>query len=203
MIRLQRPVRDFEWEVLQPLLFPGAAILELGNKKNSIGVYKPWFKQEGYKHVSIDINGQDGAIPLDLREPIPKALLTELLVPTEYDILTNSGTIEHVETNLEAAWRNAFDLVKVGGYQVHITPAAGEWQAHGLYHPTHEFFEWMAKANAMTICRLERYAWTKGKILTRCVLRKNVDLTFVYPGDQYMVPTPDALELERRRKAGE
>jgi hypothetical protein len=197
---MQRPLRDFEWQLLKPLLFPGASILELGNKKNAIGVYKPWFESQGYQHVSVDINGRDGALAFDLREPVAPRLAAVGL-PTTFDVLTNSGVIEHVETNLEAAWRNAFELVKVGGVQVHVTPAAHHWMAHGLYHPTEEFFEVMALSNDMEIVMLDEYRWTPGKVLTRCVLRKHAERPFSYPGDALMVPTPDALELARRRAA--
>jgi hypothetical protein len=197
---LARPIRDFEWEIWKPLLFPEAFILEFGNKKNSIGVYKAWLEQQGYRHVSIDINGRDGALPFDYREPI-QPLLAALGFPIQYDLVTNSGTIEHVETNQEAAWRNAFQLTKLGGHQVHITPAAGHWQAHGLYHPKREFFEKMAELNYMVIRKLEIFKWTPGKVLTRCVLHKLCEQEFIYPGDHLMEPTPDALELERRRAA--
>lgn len=170
---MKRPLRDFEWELFRPLLRPGSSILEFGNKKNRNGVYKEWYESQGYFHVSVDINGLDGAIPLDFREPMAPRL-EALGLPTVYDLVTNSGTIEHVETNLEAAWRNCFELTAVGGHQVHITPAANRWQAHGLYHPKQEFFVALARLNNMKLLRLEEYRWTPGKVLIRCVLKKTI-----------------------------
>jgi len=191
------PVRGFEWELWKRWLKPGASILELGNKKNSVGVYKPFLESLGYRHVSVDINGLDGAIPLDLREPV-RPELAALGLPIEYDVLTNSGVIEHVIPNQAAAWRNAFELVKVGGVQIHVTPAAGHWIAHGLYHPTEEFFRQMVALNGMSLLFMDEYRWTKGKVLTRAVLRKEHDSAFNYPGDEHLFKTPDCIELESR-----
>lgn len=188
------PVRDFEWELWSRYLFKGAKILELGNKKNATGIYKHYLEKCGYVHVSIDMNGRDGALPFDLREPIRPKLL-ELGLPIEYDMLTNSGVTEHVETNQEAAWRNCYELVKVDGVQVHVVPAAGHWLAHGLFHPKEKFYTEMARLNGMKIEYLDEYRWTPGKVLTRAVLRKKSDGPFVYPGDHLLEPTPRALGL--------
>lgn len=193
---MKRPLRDFEWCLMEPYLFPRALILELGNKKNELGVYKDYLLSLGYGHVSIDINGLDGALPLDLREPVRPAL-TALELPDQYDMLTNSGVIEHVVDNQEAAWRNAYELVKVCGVQVHVTPSAGHWLGHGLYHPYDEFFTEMARLNAMVLLHLDRYAWTKGKIITRAVLRKTRDSEFVYPGDHLLDDAPKKNAIAR------
>lgn len=190
------PIRSFEWDLWKLWLRKGSSILELGNKKNILGVYKIFLESKGYQHVSIDINGQDGALPFDLREPVPP-LLEKLRLPRQYDLLTNSGVIEHVDVNQEAAWRNAFDLVKVGGVQIHITPAAGHWLNHGLYHPTIEFFETMAIANDMVVHTLEKYSWTKGKVLIRAVLQKTRDMDFQYPGDHLLDDTPRRHAIAR------
>lgn len=190
------PIRGFEWDLWKRFLFKGASILELGNKKNILGVYKEFLESKGYQHVSIDINGQDGALPFDLREPVQPHLV-DLGLPSHYDLLTNSGVIEHVDINQEAAWRNAFDLVKVGGVQVHVTPSAGYWLNHGLYHPTMEFFEVMAVANDMVIHTLEKYSWTKGKVLIRAALQKTRDVEFRYPGDHLLDDTPRRHAIAR------
>lgn len=199
---MERPVRDFEWELWKQYLTKGYTILELGNKKNSVGVYKPWLQRQGYRHVGIDINGLDGALPLDLRVPVQGLLATHGL-PLCYDVLTNSGTIEHVIPRQDMAWRNAFELTKVGGVQIHVTPAADHWMAHGLYHPTEEFFLRMARDNNMEVLHLDTYRWTPHKVLTRCVLRKTRDVEFIYPGDEYLCKTPDCITLEAMLARGE
>jgi hypothetical protein len=182
------PLRDFELELMRPHLFKGAKILELGNKKNSIGVYKDYLTACGYVHVSVDINGLDGALALDLREPVVPALLARGL-PVVYDMLTNSGVTEHVLTDQQAVWRNCYELVRVGGVQVHVSPAANHWMRHGFYHPTEQFYRVMAKQNGMRVLHLAEYRWTPGKVLTRCVLRKDRDAPFVYPGDELLCKT--------------
>lgn len=105
-------------------------MLELGNKKNDNGVYKHYFRELGFTHVSIDWNGDDGALALDLRDRIEM---------DPFDIITNFGTTEHV-SNQYAVWENIHRLVKVGGIMVSTTPLPGDWLHHGEYYPTTEFF---------------------------------------------------------------
>src|SRR6185369_5643655 len=57
--------RSWEWELFDPLV--GSSMLELGNKKKAAGdavfTYKSVFKSMGFRHVSVDTNGLDGAMP--------------------------------------------------------------------------------------------------------------------------------------------
>ncbi len=190
---MKSPIRAFEWELWKPYIFKGVRILELGNKKNANGVYKHYLESGGCFHVSIDINGQDGALPIDLRGCV-RADLAFRNLPTEYDVLTNSGVTEHVESEQIAAWRNCYELVRVGGVQIHVVPAAGHWMRHGYFHPKEEFYRRMALLNDMEVVFLDQYKWTPGKVLTRAVLRKRHNREFVYPGDQYLDITPRAYE---------
>ena len=51
----------------------GKEMLELGNQQNRFGdraAGKTFFGRTlGFNHTMVDINAQDGAIPMDLREP--------------------------------------------------------------------------------------------------------------------------------------
>lgn len=129
---IPNPVPLDERVVIWPLV-PGR-MLELGNKKNPNGVYKDYFQSIGIDHTSIDWNGEDGALNLDLRQPID-------LPP--FDMVTNIGTTEHV-SDQRAVWRNIHNLLKVGGVLASVTPMYGDWWWHGEYYPTPAFFEQFA-----------------------------------------------------------
>ena len=60
--------RPAEWELYSPLV--GDTMLELGNKKNREHTYKGFFVSRGYAHTSIDTNGLDGAVVMDLCKPL-------------------------------------------------------------------------------------------------------------------------------------
>jgi SAM-dependent methyltransferase len=136
------PIPADERDVIWPLV--GTRMLELGNKKNSKGTYKAYFESIDIDHTSIDWNGEDGALKLDLREPID-------LKP--FDMVTNIGTTEHV-SDQEAVWSNIHNLTKVGGFIASVTPLEGDWIRHGEYYPRFEFFEQFTK-NGYEIEHLE------------------------------------------------
>jgi len=131
-----------EMGVIFPLV--GTRMLELGNKVNGRGTYKAYFESLGIDHTSIDWNGQDGALKLDLRDPIDFE---------PFDMVTNMGTTEHV-SDQEAVWKNIHNLTKVGGFIASVTPLEGDWKNHGEYYPRFEFFKQFAK-NGYEIEHLE------------------------------------------------
>jgi SAM-dependent methyltransferase len=130
---MRAPIPEDEASIIWPLV--GTRMLELGNKKNNMGVYKNYFEFVGIDHTSIDWNGEDGALKLDLREPVD-------LEP--FDMVTNMGTTEHV-SDQEAVWNNIHNLTKVGGIIASMTPLEGNWWWHGEYYPRPEFFRQFTK----------------------------------------------------------
>ena len=95
-------------------------MIELGNKKNALGTYKDYFESVGIKHTSVDWNGEDGALAMDLNHPqiLPKS-----------DVVTNFGTSEHVENQKEV-----FENIDrfMGKWAVHAVPLIGNWYGPGL-----------------------------------------------------------------------
>lgn len=165
-----KPFPADEWQLLQPL--EGVAtLLELGNKKNPDGVYKDAFRSLGINHISVDWNGQDGAVKLDLRKP---------LCLGDFDMVTNFGTTEHVDQQ-EPCWRNIHEAVKVGGWLVSMTPYPGDWTWHGEWYPTAEFYHELAELNGYEVERLyvDRAAPRRNWY---CRLRKTIAWPFVMPG---------------------
>lgn len=133
MAQKMNPIPEDEQKVIWPLV--GDTMLELGNKKNPNGVYKTYFESIGFKHVSVDWNGEDGALKLDLRQPLDLG---------QFDMVSNIGTTEHVSEQFPV-WKNIHDACKVGGVICSVTPLEGDWWWHGEWYPRPEFFEEFAK----------------------------------------------------------
>lgn len=139
--------RQWEWELYDPLV--GSSMLELGNKRKGDFVYKRWFEERGFRHVSVDINGQDGALPLDLRQPLELGT---------FDMVINLGTTEHVSEDSwhgqAACWVNILGAMHVGSVLVSATPAAGSWLDHATWYPQPPFFNELARLNGLEVERL-------------------------------------------------
>lgn len=132
----------------------GLTMMELGNQWISPNPViserfgKDYFTNQGFKHISIDMNGEDGAIPLDLRIP---ALFKKYF--GKVDILTNAGTTEHVEPHecQYDCYSIIHNLVKPGGLMVHILPDVheldtnGAWAGHCTNYYSTEFFEMLSR----------------------------------------------------------
>jgi hypothetical protein len=131
-------------------------MLELGDKQDAGRVYKQWFESLGFRHVSVDINGLHGALPLDLREPLNLGT---------FDMVTNIGTSEHVSEDWAgqvACWRNLVDALHVGSVLLCDTPAPGGWRNHGRWYPHPEFYRELARLNGLVVERLETSPWRPG-----------------------------------------
>lgn len=144
---------DFFWETIgKDTSLKNVWLLELGNQAMRIDVKKAYgFKTGKSKvyflnlrcnHHSIDWNGLDGAIPLDMTKPIP--ILRFL---NAFDIITNFGCTEHYGGNHWQAWKNIHDMGRVGCTYIHTVPLWGSHPGHGYYHYTLEFFEKLCKSN--------------------------------------------------------
>jgi len=134
--------RPAELELYSPLV--GSSMLELGNKINTPFTYKKYFESLGFRHVSIDTNGKDGALPLDLTKPLELGT---------FDMVTNIGTSEHVREQ-EPCWRNILEAMHVGSVLLCTTPQPGQWQWHGEHYPDDVFYRELAELNGLTVDRL-------------------------------------------------
>ena len=138
--------RPDEWALYQPLV--GDSMLELGGKINAPYTYKAYFESLGFRHVSIDWNGQHGALKRDLRQPLWEEF-------GQFDMVSNMGTTEHV-SDQAGVWENIHHLTKPGGVYVGQTPYydGKSWWWHGEYYPTEAFFEAFAELNGWHIERI-------------------------------------------------
>lgn len=178
------PGRSWERELLNPLV--GNTMLELGNKVKGELVYKDVFEGLGMLHVSIDMNGLNGALPLDLRRPIDLGT---------FDMITNFGTTEHVSVNdyagQVACWKNLLDSMHIGSVLVSITPKphALKWARHGRWYPTIEFFNNLAELNGLDVER----AYTDSNLVYARIIRRS-DNEFVMPSEG-MYRNPNDLKM--------
>lgn len=136
----------------------GTSMLELGNKRDDGRVYKAWFESKGFRHVSIDTNGEDGALPLDLRQPLNLGT---------FEMVTNIGTSEHVSEQAwdgqVACWRNIVEATHVGSILICDTPHPGHWRRHGTWYPHPAFYEELAALNGFNLQRLQVNEWRPGR----------------------------------------
>lgn len=142
------------FEFFQP---NGLSMFELGNQRFIGGQFttgKEHFENLGMTHTSVDLNGEDGALPLDLRCP---EMFYEFRC--KYDVLTNLGTTEHVEPieKQYECFSIIHDVVKPGGIMIHMVPDveelenSGAWKDHCSIYYTKEFFIELTEACNYTI----------------------------------------------------
>ncbi len=158
----------------------GLLMLELGNQyvkdDPNFKTAKEYFTSLGVRHTSIDINGKDGALRVDLS-----------IISDEhqnyFDIVTNYGTSEHV-TQQYQVFANIHNWTKVGGAMVHGSPQAGYWFHHGKFNYELEFFTRMAKENnyKVVVCEsIQKIDKPLSRDLYYCgiVLIKQIDAPFI------------------------
>jgi hypothetical protein len=166
----------------------GRSMLELGNQDIDVrsGIQerlgKDYFCNRGIiEHVSIDLNGEDGALAYDLARPIDRREFIG-----RFDVITNAGTSEHVEpiAGQYTCFQNIHNMLAVGGIAIHIVPDVeeldlrGSWKNHSNNYYSKEFFLMLADENA--------YRLLSSIVLSglRCVcLQKTVDAPFMQNRD--------------------
>ena len=130
-------------------------------------VAKSYFTQRysSLLHTSVDYNGQDGALKIDLSAP---NALRHLGL---YDVITNLGTLEHVGEGhtdesliLKAqyeAFKNVHDSLSVDGVWFNLGPHVGSWPGHCPCYYTIPFFEELLSKNGYTEIRSpEKYTYS-------------------------------------------
>jgi hypothetical protein len=160
----------------------GLRMLELGDQVISDPhladeTGKAYFTNRGFEHVSVDINGLHGAVVRDLTRPEQF-----LNWHGSWDVLTNSGTTEHVEPfeSQYECFSIIHDCLKVGGIAIHLVPDVYErdehhaWENHCRYYYSESFFEMLSKE-----CKYELLSNTVVNGLRCVTLRKTRDIPFM------------------------
>jgi 2-polyprenyl-3-methyl-5-hydroxy-6-metoxy-1,4-benzoquinol methylase len=122
-------------------------ICELGDQRmkwHKDGIAKTFFlNNEALEHVSIDWNGKNGALKLDLRNQL---IQDRPQWNCYFDMITNFGTTEHIDGQF-SAFKNIHELIKVDGLMIHTVPIVGGWKHHCNYQYTTDYFLNLAKAS--------------------------------------------------------
>jgi len=76
-------------------------------------------------YLAFDLSGRNGSFKIDLCRNHDFI--------SQFDIVTNYGTLEHVNDQYHAFW-NMHDLCVSGGIMLHGFPIVGQWPNHGRYY---------------------------------------------------------------------
>lgn len=115
----------------------------------SYKIAKDYFKSLGFKHTSIDLDGNFGSLVVDLTTQ-----LTDFY--NKYDIVTNFGTSEHIE-NQFACFENIHYFCKDNGVMVHSVPLPDNWVKHCKYHYPPAFFDQLCLACGYEVCENKNF----------------------------------------------
>lgn len=146
------------WRLIAAAVPRGGRVLELGeanwymDAEPPAGSSSPWDAARRFYRdvldprevVAVDLNGTERSLRLDLNEPLPEAPPFD----RPFDVVINSGTLEHV-FDVRRAWQTAHDCCAAGGLMVHSAPVGG-WEDHGFYTYQGCFFHDIEAANGYT-----------------------------------------------------
>lgn len=107
-------------------------------ENDPFGMAKAFYRAAlGYASItSIDLQGTEAALPLDLNGPLD--------LPRRYNIVINTGTTEHV-FDQRRVFQSIHDYCEPGGLIVHNAPHQAP--EHGFYSYSRCFFDDIAAAN--------------------------------------------------------
>ena len=128
-------------------------LLELGNSvvrdpiaHNNQTTGKNYFGSIGCLHISMALNGLDGAIVHDLCKPVKG-------FDNFFDVVLNCGFSVGVD-KFDMCYQNIFNMCKTGGLMIHILPVVGSnWVAN--HYVNRKFFDTMAHNFGCTIEKFE------------------------------------------------
>jgi hypothetical protein len=170
-------IRDFLLKSLTTnnMPLPGLKMCELGNQIwFDGGSAKKIFITLGVDHVSLDWNGLDGAVLVDLRVPVDRKLWGK------FDVVTDFGCSEHVENQYEVN-RNIHRLARAGGLIIRTVPFTGTWLGHCPYRYRVDAFEKLARACTYELQINEKRPCGGGwpDPLIYCAMIKKIDNDFI------------------------
>ena len=143
-----------------------------------------FFKSHKYKYNAIDLNGKEESFEIDLRQDITRysipgsdgySMLEGII--NFANIIIDCGTSEHVN-NQYYNFKNAYNILKIGGYAVHCLPKKGYWKDHCKYKYEKKFFKQLAKLCDYEIIELFEYEESEYRADICCVFKKKKNSKF-------------------------
>lgn len=132
---------------------------------------RQFYEYLGMSYVCIDLNGEYGALQLDLNTAAWHG-------DHQFDVVTNHGTSEHI-FNQENCFRIIHDLTKPGGLMIHVIPTRG-YHRHGFFTVSSLLFEELERANGYAVVVRYEEADRSGSLLVAALTRTS-DAEFVVP----------------------
>lgn len=145
----------------------------LYNSENYGEIAHDYYLSQGYGVLSIDICGCNGSQAMDLRD--------ELKFETQYGLILQHGTVEHIECSIYQAFKNFHDACAINGVMIHENPKRNNWPEHGNHYFTSEFY--VELSDALGYCMDTEEEPAMGNVDSGwnvcAVLRKLNDTTFI------------------------
>lgn len=125
--------------LIEPFTHEFKTMCELGSQQMyycdgvPFGTYAKDILSRDWEHVSIDLDGKGGSLILDLNKDIDIG---------KFDVVTNFGTLEHVE-DLYMGFKNMHNLCRLHGVMIHVFPSKGHWMnpLHGNWRVEKSLFQ--------------------------------------------------------------
>lgn len=110
-----------------------------------------FYKALGIDYCCIDINGENGALQIDLSKPLTEPLKT-------VDMVTDFGTSEHVGTDgkfdinaIYNCWKIKDGMLNVGGIMLNENPKTKNWPLHGFNYYSQLFYHRLSETGVYDI----------------------------------------------------
>lgn len=105
----------------------------LYDNEHYLEIAQDYYRGLGQAVVSVDITGCQESITHDLREPLDQE---------PFDLISQHGTLEHVETRngFYLSFKHLHEVLKMDGIIIHENPKTGNWPGHGNHYLTQEFY---------------------------------------------------------------
>ena len=143
--------------------------IPLGGQQHKNGfVTKYFWTKIGFNHTSIDMNGLDGSLNLDLRKDLSEVF------PEKFDFVYDGGTGEHVD-NQYMCFKNVHNFTKPGGLMCHVLPKVGTVPGHCQYYYTLESFKVLAEICEYEVKELCEHEAVAGAMIYATLRKKDND----------------------------
>ncbi len=184
------------------------SVIDLGSQNDyELPMDKPlfisdWYASKGINYTCIDLAGDNGALRLDLSNPL---FPIGLSVADAVDLVVDAGTGEHlvqmeeyesvsfheghihsvyptkiksIEQGYYNGWENKFRLCKIGGHIVSENPKQGHWPSHGYTYVDFNTYWQLSRVSGLYIVEIGEHP-ASGNAETGmniwCVMKKVYD----------------------------
>lgn len=154
-------------------LEPHMKMLELGaqnlyDTEHYGWIAKDYFEAIPIQHISVDIIQYQGCVECDLRQLHPFR---------GNDIVTNMGTLEHVDGPLFIPFKNIHNACVVDGIMIHENPRFDHWPLHGQHYFSMDFYKNFSEAcgyEILELCEEPAMGNYETGMNVCCVMRKSL-----------------------------